>query len=146
MVFRAELESLSQEAEAYRKSSKMLLAEQHFVVKRFFAVLVARVRDIFQRFASEFEEWLNSVLEPLRLQILERKEQMEQRLTSLKRISRSKSSLDGRLQRLEAERRALSDRLDSLRAISAVLRARPPEAAISAPAPDRPTARRAVHP
>ncbi len=146
MIFRAELESLSQEAEAYRKSSKMLLAEQHFVVKRFFAVLVARVRDIFQRFASEFEEWLNSVLEPLRLQILERKEQMEQRLTSLKRISRSKSSLDGRLQRLEAERRALSDRLDSLRAISTVLRARPPEAAISAPAPDRPTARRAVHP
>jgi hypothetical protein len=117
--FRAELEALYEEAEAYRKSSRMMLAEQRFVVRRFFEVLVARVRQIFERFAADYRDWLDQALEPLHLQIEERKALMEQRLANLSSISRSKSALDGRLHELRHEQEVLARRLAELHEIDA---------------------------
>ena len=126
MRFRTELELLCQEADAYRKSSRMLLVEQNILVRRFFEVLVTRVRGIFERFASEFDGWLADVLEPLRVQIQERKEMMEKRLENLRKISRSKGTLDGRLQQLDAEHANLTRQLSTLLGTYATLRAPPP--------------------
>ncbi len=123
--FRNELEALYQEADAYRKSSRMVLAEQRFVVKRFFEVLVARVRGIFERFAADFRDWLQQVMAPLGEQIQARKSLMEQRLGNLSKISRSKSALDDRLLALEREARVLTERLEHLAAIDRLLRSPP---------------------
>lgn len=126
--FRQELELLYHEAEDYRKSSKMVLAEQRFVVRRFFEVLVAQVRGIFERFAAEFRDWFRQALAPLGEQMEARKWMMEMRLGNLSKLGRSKSALDERLLSLQKREEALVERLERLAGIDQRLRGPPTSA------------------
>lgn len=125
LQFRQELEQLCLEADRYRRSSKMVLAEQRFVVRRFFEVLVVRVREIFERFAGDFRDWVRQALLPLGEQLELRKTRIELRLGTLSKISRSKGVLEERLQILLNQEQALQGRLERLAAIDQQLR-RPP--------------------
>jgi hypothetical protein len=115
MRYKVELELLYQEAEIFRKSPVTAMTEKHFVVKRFFVAMVSRARDIFFQARQEVDSWLKTTLEPLSFQIREHKEQMEQRLVDLQKISRSRDTLDARIAELELQYHAVARQLTTLR-------------------------------
>ena len=115
MRYKVELEMLYQEAEIFRKSPVTAMTEKHFVVKRFFVAMVSRARDIFFQSRQEVDSWLKTALEPLIFQIREHKDQMEQRLHDLKKISGSRDTLDTRITELEIQYTAVAKQLTTLR-------------------------------
>ncbi|MCW8946935.1 MAG: hypothetical protein OQK80_05665, partial [Sedimenticola sp.] len=126
MRYRVELEMLYQEAEIFRKSPVTAMTEKHFVVKRFFVAMVSRARDIFFQARQEVDTWLSTALEPLTFQIREHKELMERRLFDLQKISRSRDTLESRVNELESQHNAVAKQLTILRNIHNTLNANTP--------------------
>ncbi|MEW8043712.1 MAG: hypothetical protein G8D28_05270, partial [gamma proteobacterium symbiont of Phacoides pectinatus] len=114
MPYRVDLDMLHQEAEVFRKSPITAMTEKHFVVKRFFLAMVSRARDIFFQARQEIDIWLKSALDPLRFQIQQHKEQMDQRLEDLQKISRSRDTLNSRMAELDRQRRAIAKQVTYL--------------------------------
>ncbi|QKT04239.1 dynamin family protein [Ectothiorhodospiraceae bacterium 2226] len=112
--YRKELDQLSRDAEAFRKSPATTMTEQSFVVKKFFISLVSHVRNVFFRAHTEAEAWSRAGLAPLVALIKERKRQMENRLENLRRINESRDTLQGRLDDLERECNALERQLGTI--------------------------------
>ncbi|OOZ36793.1 dynamin family protein [Solemya velesiana gill symbiont] len=115
MRYRVELELLYQEAEIFRKSPVTAMTEKHFVVKRFFVAMVSKAKDIFFQAHKEIDAWLKTALEPLIIQIKDHKEQMEQRLKDLQKVSHSRDTLDSRIEELERQHNAIAKQLTILR-------------------------------
>lgn len=123
MRYRVELEMLYQEAEIFRKSPVTAMTEKHFVVKRFFVAMVSRARDIFFQARQEVDSWFSTALEPLTFQIREHKELMERRLFDLQKISRSRDTLESRVNELKNQHNAVAKQLTILRNIHNTLNA-----------------------
>lgn len=100
--YRREMSRLHQEAEAYRNSAAATLAEQSFVIKKFFISMVSHARNVFFNANQDAEAWGKAALAPLVEQIKENKAQMERRLESLRRINESRDTLQARIAELEA--------------------------------------------
>jgi hypothetical protein len=115
MKYRVELEALYKEADAFRRSPTLALSEQSFVVKRFYHILVARARGIFNQLNQQLDFWLSHALDPLVAQIQEHKDMMEKRLVNLQKIGRSKHTLQMRIEDLEGQYAALARQLTALR-------------------------------
>ncbi|MES9897514.1 MAG: dynamin family protein [Sedimenticola sp.] len=117
MRYRVELELLYQEAEIFRKSPVTTMTGKHYVVKRFFVAIVSRARDIFFQAHQEVDSWLKTALEPLVFQIRDHKDQMEHRLQDLKKVSRSRDTLEKRVDELQRQYNAIAKQLTVLRNI-----------------------------
>jgi hypothetical protein len=115
MRHRVDLELLYQEAEAFRRSPGTALREKHFVIRRFFIAMVARAREVYAAAREDAQAWVDTALDPLADQLHVRKTHIERRLADLKKVSRSKETLDQRLDELNAQYRALSRELTRLR-------------------------------
>ncbi|MGD2082419.1 MAG: dynamin family protein [Chromatiales bacterium] len=115
MKHRVDLELLHQEAEVFRRSPGTALTEKHFVIKRFFLAMVARAREVYAETREEAQTWIETALDPLADQLHARKAHIERRLADLQKISRSKQTLDQRLEELNAQYRTLSRDLTHLR-------------------------------
>ncbi|QYZ66666.1 MAG: hypothetical protein OI74_03055 [Gammaproteobacteria bacterium (ex Lamellibrachia satsuma)] len=113
--YRVELELLHQEAEVFRNSPVTAMMEQGFVVKRFYAALVSRARNIFHRASDDINNWLVTTLEPLVLQIRDHKEMMEKRLNNLQKIGQSRNTLQFRIVELQDQYTEAARQLTSLR-------------------------------
>jgi hypothetical protein len=112
--YSSELERLYQEAEAFRRSPVTTMTEQSFVIKRFFISLVSHTRSLFFKANQDANNWLKEVMNPLVRQIKEHKGIMEKRLETLRRISESRDTLDGRIKELDAALRDTRMQLDTL--------------------------------
>ncbi|MDA8420076.1 MAG: dynamin family protein [Pseudomonadota bacterium] len=117
LAYRSELRRLQDDAETFRNSPAMVLTEQHFVIDRFFIILVSRARDIFERCHGGAKAWGKSVMMPMMTRIREHRMLMEQRLHSLGRIRDNLESLGDRIVELEATRRSLADQRRAVKAI-----------------------------
>ncbi|MEE9343455.1 MAG: dynamin family protein [Gammaproteobacteria bacterium] len=100
-AYTTELERLYQEADNFRRSPMTVMAEQQFVIKKFFISLVSHTRNLFYKAEQDAELWLKEVMNPLIQQIKEHKINMEKRLDTLKRISHSRETIDERINQLE---------------------------------------------
>jgi chromosome segregation ATPase len=109
-----QIETLYQEAEAFRKNPVTTMTEQNFVIKKFFINLVSQARNVFFQANQETEAWLKEVMNPLVAQINEHKQQMEKRLKTLRKINESRDTLDARIHELEAEQAQLEKELEIL--------------------------------
>jgi Mg2+ and Co2+ transporter CorA len=94
-------------AEAYRNSAAATMTEQSLVIRKFFASMVSRARNIMHRAHQAADAWLRTVMNPLVQQIQDHKRTMEQRLDTLRRISASRDNLDERILSLSAEQTRL---------------------------------------
>lgn len=112
--YSTELERLYQEAEAFRRSPVTTMTEQSFVIKKFFISLVSHTRSLFFKANQDANNWLKEVMNPLVRQIKEHKATMEKRLDTLRRISESRDTLDGRIKELETGLRETRAQLDTL--------------------------------
>ena len=102
-AFTRQFRNLHAEAEAYRKSTGMVLQEQHFVIKKFYISLVSRARVIFEDSNNASRAWARAILTPIHTQIREHKIMIDRRLENLEKIRTNHASLGDRLQDLESQ-------------------------------------------
>jgi len=99
--YQKELDLLYREAELFRKSPVTTMTEQSFVVKKFFISMVSKARNIFFNANHDATRWAKEVIGPLRAQVKEHKLDIEKRLQTLRKISQSRDTLEGKIAELE---------------------------------------------
>ncbi|MFL6651354.1 MAG: dynamin family protein [Sulfurifustaceae bacterium] len=109
--FRAQLQCLYDEAEAFRKSPVMVMTEQHFVIKRFFITLASRARVLFTDCNGAARDWSKAIMAPILTQVREHKVMMDRRLDNLKRVHENLDNLSGRVADLESTKLNLENQL-----------------------------------
>lgn len=113
-TFTDRMETLSEEAEAFRNSPVTTMTEQSFVVKKFFISLVSQARNTFFKANQEADVWLKEVMNPLMAQIKEHRNMMERRLKTLRKINESRDTLDSKINELVQEQTVLERTLQDL--------------------------------
>jgi len=99
--YQKELDLLYREAELFRNSPVTTMTEQSFVVKKFFISMVSKARNIFFNANQDASRWAKEVIGPLRAQVKEHKLDIEKRLQTLRKISQSRDTLEGKIAELE---------------------------------------------
>ena len=112
--YKRDMERLYHEADAYRKSPVTTMTEQSFVVKKFFISMVSHARNTFFNAHQQAEAWGKAAMAPLVSRIKERKDQMEKRLESLRKINESRDTLQARITELESTAEKLNQQLADL--------------------------------
>ncbi|MBI5462015.1 MAG: dynamin family protein [Gammaproteobacteria bacterium] len=112
--YNMELHRLLEEADAFRNSPVTAMIEQSLLIKKFFVSLVSQARSVFFRANQEADAWLKEVMNPLVQQIKDHKRVMEKRLDTLRRISESRDTLEGKINELEGSRGELRRELETL--------------------------------
>ena len=112
---------LMQEAELFRSSSRTLLTEQHFVVRRYFNTVVRRARHIFAQADKESLRWLQGALKPITTQMQEHRNQLEANFKDLKTAGNSRHHVKQREAELAAQQQTLMSQADHLVALQAAL-------------------------
>ena len=119
--YRAEMDKLYEEAEAFRNSPVTAMTEQTFVVKKFFISLVSHARNIFFKAHRDAESWSKAVMSPLVKQIKDHKEQMDKRLDNLRKINESRDTLESRIEELKKNALLLKKQHEEVSAILKVI-------------------------
>jgi hypothetical protein len=102
--FKLKLQLLASETEKFCKDPVNILGrEKHFVIKRFYSVLVAQARESFVDARKECEKWLTAVLAPIDMQIKDHKAQLEERLASVTKVNQNQESLKDQLSKLKVQ-------------------------------------------
>jgi len=112
--YQKELDLLYREAELFRKSPVTTMTEQSFVVKKFFISMVSKARNIFFNANQDASRWAKEVIGPLRAQVKEHKLDIEKRLQTLRKISHSRDTLEGKIAELEKVVAELDTQLSAL--------------------------------
>lgn len=99
--------NLYEEAEAFRTSAAMVITEQHFVVKKFFIVLVSRARLIFEECNGATRDWAKGVLTPIYNKIKGHKTLIDRRLENLESLRYNMDSLQKRKLVIHTELKSL---------------------------------------
>ncbi len=116
-----QINRFAEEAEVFRKSPVTTMTEQSFVIKKFFISVVSQARNVLFNANRDAEIWLKEVMTPLIRQIKEHKQNMEKRLDTLRRISESRETLEGKIRELERMQKDLSQDMEVLDGIHARL-------------------------
>lgn len=112
--FNMELHRLLEEADAFRNSPVTAMTEQSHLIKKFFISLVSQARNVFFRANQDADNWLKEVMNPLVQQIKDHKRVMEKRLDTLRRISESRDTLEGKINELEGGRRVARQEIETI--------------------------------
>lgn len=96
----ARLESVT---EAFCKDPINVMTEKHFLVRKFFMGLGRQVETIFSETYKMADNWTKQVLAPLRQQIDEHRENLENRSRSLMRIHQDAAELQNNIEALQDE-------------------------------------------
>lgn len=117
--FQRELVKILEEGELFSQSAKTVMTEKNIVVNKLYGTLINRARDVIKQAHRAAATWRNSALSPLFHQIKDHKKQIKARLEMLKKINRSKGSVEENIKLLEKELFLLSRQYDELQAIKA---------------------------
>ncbi len=126
LAYRADLQRLRDEAEEFRNSARMVMTEQHFVIKNFFITLVSRARAVFVECNAGARAWSKTVMSPILAQIRENKSSIEKRLENLKKIQEDVGSMGRQLAELNKVRMDLAQQQALARAMLAKIDQRLP--------------------
>ncbi len=121
-----ELDQLYLKSEEFRNSSMTTMAEQSFVVKKFFISLVSHARDIFMQASREADGWLKEIVNPLVGQIQDKRTSIEQHMKTLSKIRESKNNLESQLKELSDDRERLRRQSQSLQKLRETLQTSTP--------------------
>lgn len=124
----AELNQLALKAEEFRNSPISTMAEQSFVVKKFFISLVSHVRNTFGNANREADAWLKELINPLVIQIQEKRTSIDKYMEALNKIKESKNNLENQIKELNGRLSKLEQQVNSLEAMRKSLQnCTPPE-------------------
>ena len=86
-------------------------------MKKFFVTMVSHARNIFFRANEDAETWAKTAMSPLATQIKERKQLLEDRLTTMQKVKSSREKLGENIQRIEKELAGLEKQLTTIKGI-----------------------------
>jgi len=112
--FEAELKELHTKGEEFRNSTMTTVSEQSFVVKKFFITLVSHARNIFVKAHQAADNWLKDMINPLVVQIQDKRDAIEQHMETLGKIKESKNALNERIEKLAQQRNAVDEQINAL--------------------------------
>ena len=113
-----ELDSLYQEAEIFRKSTRATLSEQHFVVQHFIVTYIQQLQNIFNRTERNVTRWLGTTLQPLGYQVRDHRYTLASQVRELKTAQTSRDTIKIQLKKLHDERIELKHQMTGLRRMS----------------------------
>jgi hypothetical protein len=119
--YQVALKLLAQEADLYRRSTRTMLSEQRFVVRRYFSTLVRRAREIFKQANREARHWMKTALKPITEQMQEHRDALEERLKDLKTAGHSRKHIQAREAELARTQQQLMRQADQLARLQAAL-------------------------
>jgi hypothetical protein len=124
--FKLKLQLLAAETEKFCKDPVNILGrEKHFVIKRFYGVLVAQAREVFGDARLECEKWLTGVLAPIDQQIKDHKIQLEERLASVTKVNENQESLKDQLSKLKVQQTELTIQHEMIETLISKLHSNP---------------------
>ena len=109
---------LKQGTIAFCASPATVMQPQGMVIRKFYDMLVAEAKKVFQQVSTETDSWLHRALAPLTMQLKEHEEMLDRRLESLRKITENVRTLETRtreLERLEAALRGHVAELEDVR-------------------------------
>jgi hypothetical protein len=113
-AFKGRMASLEKLTEAFCRDPINVMTEKHFLIRRFFMSLGRQVEEIFADSHKDADHWCRNVLTPLKQQIKEYKEILDQRSQALMKIHHDSDQLQTSIS-------ALEETLSNLQAQSALL-------------------------
>jgi len=119
--FKDELNELYLKGEEFRNSTVTTVSEQSFVVKKFFITLVSHARNIFVRSHENADLWLKDMINPLIIQIQEKRDDIELHMNNLNKIKNSRNTLDLQVKELKSRRAALDEQASALQNMRSTL-------------------------
>lgn len=112
--FENELKELHAKGEEFRNSTMTTVSEQSFVVKKFFITLVSHARNIFVKAHQAADNWLKDMINPLVVQIQDKRDAIEQHMETLAKIKESKNALNGRIENLSQQCSSVDEQIIAL--------------------------------
>lgn len=120
---RAELTQLVEETAAFCRDPVNVATPKNYLIRRFYASLVERARNIYIAAQHDCEAWARNVAMPITTQMRDHKSQIESRLASLKDISEQSGNINNRLTELAGEHAKLKEESVMIDELLAVVRA-----------------------
>ncbi len=122
--YKLELERLFEEGEQFRQSASTALMGQSAVVKKLFGSIVVQAHDVLEQAHRESTIWGGVVLNPLLQQVKEHKQQTEQRLEMLRKISESSGELGSNTEAISQQLSELEKQRERILKIQTVISGR----------------------
>jgi len=116
-----ELSLLEQEAEAFRKSARTTLMEQHFVTKRYFSTIVTRALRIIEAAHDDARLWSETALSPLATEVQEYRDDLAAQIQGLREAADSRNTIQHRIAVLKRDNARLHAQLSSLGRVRDIL-------------------------
>ncbi len=138
-----ELSLLDQEADIFRNSARTALMEQHFVTKRYFSTIVARVKHTIGMAYHEASHWHDTALLPLTTEVKEYRDNLAQQILDLRRAGDSRKTVEQRILALRGDNNRLRAQLTALGKIRQLLSRPPPASASQADRTEQQSAKQA---
>jgi hypothetical protein len=101
--YRDKLRALVSETKRFCSDPVNIATPENMLRKRFFAGIVDRTRQVYDEARSEVERWIEAVTTPITGSLRNHKQQIEQRMTSLKELNEKSGSLEVRITQINAE-------------------------------------------
>ncbi|MEZ5651394.1 MAG: dynamin family protein [Burkholderiaceae bacterium] len=102
--FRAEVAEIQALFRAQFGAMSMMTTEKWSLMRRFFEMIVLRVREVYRLAGGEINAWLKSVMAPVEAQVREFQRQLKRRLESVRRVLEANEGLEERLRDVERDR------------------------------------------
>ncbi len=110
--YQRELKRLIERHDYFVRGLSMVMTEQMVLARRFYASVVSKVKQIFERANRDADEWLKTIMSPMEAQVREHQVQLRRRLESIKRIHKASDTLDDRLAELRHVRDGVQTQLN----------------------------------
>lgn len=110
---------LAQQTTEFCNDPVNIMTEKHFLVRKFYAGLVASADGVFEQARGESDAWLRAALSPLMAQIRDYRKQIERRVDTVKQIHDNIDTLEERIRELIQRQARLiqqGEAIDSIRA------------------------------
>jgi len=102
-TFKKDLTVILKEGEEFQSSTKTVMTEKGVLVNNLYSTLINKARETIREAHKAATIWRNSALSPLYHQIKDHKKQIKARIEMLKKINRSKGSVEDNIKLLTQE-------------------------------------------
>lgn len=120
------LQTLAQQTMEFCDDPLNVMTEKHFLIRKFYAGLVASAEQVFDQARTESNTWLRASLSPLIRQIQDYKAQIDQRVATVRQIHDNTDTLDERIRELAVEQERLIKQSGVIEEIHSRIRAPSP--------------------
>ncbi|HRO59977.1 MAG TPA: hypothetical protein PK177_12570, partial [Burkholderiaceae bacterium] len=95
---------------------------RHALMRRFFELVAARIRELYDRAASDARTWHRALMSPIESQVREHQAQLHRRADALRRVLEAGDELESRIAEVEARRGLVEQEAAAVEAAAEAIR------------------------